>query len=76
MKTAREMAQMEATAAALASLMRVILDDSRASVEFDGDAETLRLESEAMCREVNVRGDNARAAVYDFVRQTIGEMIL
>ena len=67
---------MEATAAALAGLMRAALDDRHATVAFDGEAETLRLESDAMSRAVSVRGDNARAAVYDFVRQTIGEMIL
>lgn len=76
MKYPHEIEQMEATAAALTALMRTVLKEEDAAVSYNAEEDSLRLESEAMAKTVNVRGDNARAAAYDFVLQTLGKLIL
>lgn len=76
MKTEKENIQMISTAEKLEDLMRVILEDSTARVVYDVEEEAFVFTSEVMSKSVNVRGDNARAAVYDFVNRTIGKLII
>ena len=76
MKYPHEIEQMEATAAALTALMRTVLKEEEAAVTYNAEEDSLHLESEAMTKTVNTVGDNARAAAYDFVVQTLGKLIL
>ena len=76
MKYPCEIKQLEATAAALTTLMRTVLKEEEAAVFYDAGEDSLRLESEAMTKTVNTACDNARAAAYDFVVQTLGKLIL
>ena len=76
MKYPHEIEQMEATAAALTVLMRTVLKEKEAAVTYNAEEDSLRLESEAMAKTVNTACDNARAAAYDFVEQTLGKLIL
>lgn len=76
MKYPHEIEQLKATAAALTTLMRTVLKEEEASVTYDAEEDSLRIESEVMTKTVNTAGDNARAAAYDFVVQTLGKLIL
>ena len=76
MKYPHEIEQMEATAAALTTLMRTVLKEKEAAVTYNAEEDSLRLESEVMAKTVNTAGDNARAVAYDFVVQTLGKLIL
>ena len=74
MKYPHEIEQMNAVAAALTSLWRAAFNDESAIVAYNEDIDCISVRSVAMTKIANTAGDSPRAAVFDFINQTIGKM--
>ena len=74
MKYPHEIERMNAIAAALTSLWRIAFNDESAIVVYNEDIDCLSVRSVAMTKIADTAGDSPRAAVFDFVEQTIGKL--
>ena len=74
MKYPHEIERMKSVAAALTSLWRIAFNDESAIVVYNEDIDCLSVRSVAMTKIADTAGDSPRAAVFDFVEQTIGKL--
>ena len=74
MKCPHEIGQMKAVAAGLTSLWRAAFNNESAIAACNEDIDCLSARSAGMAKTASAAGDSPRAAVFDFIGQTIGRM--
>lgn len=75
MRDAEGNAYMHKLAGDLTVLYRTVLNDETALVTYLEEPEYMRLEASSFFKDVSVWGDNGKAALFDFVKGTIPDIL-